>query len=132
LKSSGVRIIQGNKTGCQDETTVVTFCIPACEVPAKLTISGVINNQAVINWNTSGTFDLEWGIAGFTKGTGIKENGVSAFNYTITGLAESTSYDVYVRQNCTDTQSSWVKHTFSTISICPSGNVVLSSQEDVD
>ncbi|WP_051878738.1 T9SS type A sorting domain-containing protein [Chryseobacterium sp. FH1] len=132
LKGSGSRMIYGNGAGCESANAILASCTPACEVPANITTSNVISNKATINWTNSGTFDIEWGIAGFTQGTGTKQNGVSALNYTITGLTETTSYDVYVRQNCTENQSDWVKHTFSTISICPIGNVTLSSQKDVD
>ena len=133
LQSSGSRLIQGNKTGCQDVSTIIASCIPACEVPANIVSSNIISNKAKISWTSTGSaFDLEWGDEGFTQGTGTVQNGVSATNYMITGLTESTSYDVYIRQNCTTNQSDWVKYTFSTISVCPAGNIILSSQEEVD
>lgn len=133
LQGSGVRGISNNATGCEDANTIIASCTPACEVPADITSSNIISNKAKISWTSTGSaFDLEWGEVGFTQGTGTVQNGVSATNYTITGLTESTSYDVYVRQNCTADQSDWVKYTFSTISTCPTGEVILSSQEEVD
>lgn len=133
LQGSGVRGISNNATGCENPNTVIFSCTPACEVPADIVSSNIISNKAKISWTSTGSaFDLEWGEVGFTQGTGTVQNGVSATNYTITGLTESTSYDVYVRQNCTADQSDWVKYTFSTISVCPTGDVILSSQEEVD
>src|SRR5690606_18809305 len=50
-----------------------------------------------------------------------------------TGLEGNTAYDVYVRQNCTVNQSSWVKHTFTTIAACPSSyNLYFYSQGDIN
>src|SRR5690606_14947012 len=58
---------------------------------------------------------------------------VSALNYEITGLSASTSYDVYVRQDCTANQSDWVKVTFTTLPLaCPVGDVTLASQTQVN
>lgn len=133
LQGTGVRGISNNATGCENPNTVIASCNPACELPADVTSSNIISNKAKISWTSTGSaFDLEWGEVGFPQGTGTVQNGVSATNYTITGLTESTSYDVYVRQNCTADQRDWVKHTFSTISVCPTGDILLSSQEEVD
>src|SRR5690606_33857759 len=90
---------------------------------------------AKISWTSSGTtFDLVWGIEGFTPviGTENQQFGVSGLEYQITGLSESTTYDVWIRQNCSVNESDWVKHTFTTIQACPSGGVYLYSQQDIN
>src|SRR5690606_22616637 len=133
LQGSGYRVIEGNAIGCQDENAILSSCIFPCEEPTGITATNIVSDKAIINWASDGElFDLEWGTAGFTPGTGTTENGVSAFNYQITGLSATTSYDVYVRQNCTVNQSDWVKHTFTTIAQCPSGDVNLYSQTEVN
>lgn len=137
--STHPRTIFGNAIGCESITAVKSSCTP-CEAPTALTSTGVISNKATINWTSAGSvFDLEWGEKDFTPGTGTKQNGVSAKTYTITGLVESTSYDVYLRQDCTNKQSDWVKLTFTTLSVCPeaillsdSKVVFLGSQNEVN
>src|SRR5690606_11854728 len=136
LEGTGNRTISGNATGCQDDNAILANCpitaIP-CDVPENLTVSGIINNKATINWTNSGTFDLKWGAENFTEGNELgTANTISALNYNITGLIELTSYDVYVRQNCTANQSEWVKVTFNTIAQCPTGGVALYYQAAVN
>src|SRR5690606_19236089 len=136
LEGTGNRTISGNATGCQDDNAILANCpitaIP-CDVPENLTVSGIINNKATINWTNSGTFDLKWGAENFTDGNELgTANTISALNYQITGLIELTSYDVYVRQNCTANQSEWVKVTFNTIAQCPEGSVLFTSQAQVN
>src|SRR5690606_25772575 len=135
LQGSGLRTISGNAGDCISEAAVNAACNPAppCDAPANLTVSGIINNKATINWTNSGTFDLKWGAENFTDGNELgTANTISALNYQITGLIELTSYDVYVRQNCTANQSEWVKVTFNTIAQCPEGSVLFTSQAQVN
>lgn len=124
--------VRQNCTINQSDWVKYTFSTISCAVPAGITSSNIVSDKATLNWTNPGTFDLEWGTTGFAQGTGTAQNGVSASHYQITGLSASTSYDVYVRQNCTSNQSDWVKHTFSTISTCPSGNVLLRTQQEVN
>ena len=134
LQGSGPRTISLNAGDCISEAAVNAACNPAppCDAPANLTVSGIINNKATINWTNSGTFDLKWGAENFTDGNELgTANGVTELNYEITGLTANTAYDVYVRQNCDVNQSDWVKYTFSTTVQCPSGYVNLLSQTQV-
>lgn len=131
---SGYKYIANNATGCENQTVIATFCA-TCDAPTNITHLSV-SSACTINWTSSGnSFDIEWGTAGFKENSLPSletQNSVAAFNYTMTGLSASTSYDVYIRRNCTNIQSIWVKYTFSTLSVCPSGPVVLLSQADVD
>ena len=84
------------------------FCIsiPPCSPAINVSVSNVLSSSARISWSGTGTFILEYGPHGFIPGTAevagtggtIITPAVSA--QIITGLAFSTSYDVYVRQNC--------------------------------
>lgn len=57
------------------------------------------------SWNsTSSITSLEYGLYGFTPGTGTTVVGVTS-PYTITGLLPSTVYDVYLRNNCGTTET---------------------------
>src|SRR5690606_26344811 len=109
-----------------------TFSTIICGSPNGVSSSDITQNNATINWTTTGTFDLEWGTAGFTQGTGTSQNEVTALNYQITGLNLGTTYDVYVRQTCTTSHSIWIKHTFTTLGNCPSGLVTLYSMTDIN
>src|SRR5690606_32491292 len=137
LEGTGNRTISGNATGCQDDNAILANCpitaIP-CDVPENLTVSGIINNKATINWTNSGTFDLKWGAENFTDGNELgTANGVTALNYEIIGLTANTAYDVYVRQNCDVNQSDWAgPFSFTTLLQCPTGDIEFFSQADVD
>src|SRR5690606_16299287 len=77
--------------------------IPACPEPTGLAIANVTESSVDLSWVSSGSlFDIKWGVLGFdveTEGSLVSEVGNP---YTLTGLADSTSYDFYVRQNCGD------------------------------
>ena len=87
---------------------VVWEAIPACPSPTLLTIGGITTISADLSWTSSAsTFDIEYGPAGFTQGTGTTITGVSN-PYTLSGLTENTNYGFYVRANCAGpTQSTW-------------------------
>jgi len=92
--------------------------VPVCEVPVNITTSGVTQNKASINWTNTGTFDIEWGLSGYTQGGAGRlgnQNGISALSYEITGLSANTQYDVYIRKNCSVNQSTWEKKTITTL-----------------
>jgi hypothetical protein len=82
---------------------------PACPTPASVTANPVVFNGATINWgclSCTGSFIVEYGLTGFTPGTGatagaggtVISGAVSP--QAITGLSASTGYQVYVRQDC--------------------------------
>ena len=54
----------------------------------------------------SPTYTIEYGTAGFIQGTGTTISNISDTAYTITGLSPNTSYDWYVKKNCSGTSSS--------------------------
>lgn len=66
--------------------------------------------DAVLNWTTGGSsiWNIEWGPAGFTQGSGTTVT-VTSNPYTLTGLMTSTSYEYYVQDSCTNLgTSNWV------------------------
>ena len=78
-----------------------------CTVPTSLTATNIEQTTADLGWTNSGTlFDVEWGPQGFTQGTGT--SGTSTTNtYQVTGLSPMTTYDFYVRQDCSGDESYW-------------------------
>jgi len=92
-----------------------------CLEPQNITIAtGAI--AATVEWDSgSGNSDLIWGIAGFdplSEGTLVN---AASNPYTITGLDPSSSYDVYLRDNCgINGYSEWIGPiNFYTTIACP-------------
>ncbi len=86
---------------------VVVENVPVCAGAANLKADVATNNSASFSWQGSGSFIVEYGAPGFTPGTaatagigGTLGNTTNNF-FTLAGLSAATSYDVYVRQNCT-------------------------------
>ena len=81
---------------------ILVDLIPSCPKPKNLTATGATSSSIDLSWTEMGsasTWEIEYGPAGFTQGTGTVETATSN-PYTITGLNSSTMYDFYVRANC--------------------------------
>ncbi|MBP7389815.1 MAG: fibronectin type III domain-containing protein, partial [Chitinophagales bacterium] len=71
-----------------------------CATPLDLDATNITSSQADLSWTSSGTlFDIELGAFGFTP-TGNPTANDIANPHTYTGLAASTQYTYYVRQDC--------------------------------
>jgi hypothetical protein len=86
---------------CKKEDGTVTCNIPSFNV-------SVANYEVTVNLTSYGsgeTYDLEYGPAGFSKGSGT----VVSFSGTSTTFTVSAygSYDVYVRAKCGSTTTEW-------------------------
>ena len=104
--------------------------LPDCPVPTTLTATPA-SFSAVLGWTENGTattWDIEWGAAGFTQGTGTTITGV-ANPYTLTALQPSTPYDYYVRADCGEgSVSDWsVVRNFTTLAACPAPTVLTAT-----
>src|SRR5690606_12518394 len=63
----------------------VVEILPTCVEPTSLTVADTTSNSTVLGWISDGTtFDIEWGIAGFTPSETPTVSGV-ANNYALTG-----------------------------------------------
>ncbi|MDH4472882.1 MAG: T9SS type A sorting domain-containing protein [Fluviicola sp.] len=85
-----------------------TFYATICSVPTALSATNITSSSATLTW-TSGatTFDIEWGLPGFTPGTGIPVSNVSN-PYVLNQLAPTTTYSYYVRTDCgASSTSTW-------------------------
>jgi hypothetical protein len=90
----------------------VTSC-QTCPFPSQLVLDSISSDAALISWNGSGSdYQVNWGPAGFTQGSSS-----SSFDSTTTNgilvdsLAGNTSYDIYLRTNCSDSGdgfSGWI------------------------
>jgi hypothetical protein len=77
------------------------FYSAICEAPTNVFMISSNGNSATLGW--SGNADLwriQWGPVGFLPGTGIQIGNISENTRTITGLTPSTSYEFYIRAEC--------------------------------
>ena len=126
-------------TGTNGYVAAGTFTTTAlCTAPTAVTVSSITVNSASISFTGSGSFIVEYGLAGFTPGTGATAGtggaivSGTASPISISGLTSGTTYDVYVRQNCTGTSNGYstnsTKATFSTA--CTAGTIPYSENFD--
>ncbi|MBX9448978.1 MAG: T9SS type A sorting domain-containing protein [Taibaiella sp.] len=91
-----------------------------CTEPTDLSVDDITASGAEVTWSGTGTYILEYGLEGFTPGTGstagtggtIVDPATSP--YEISGLSSSTDYDVYLRTDCEETYSENVLISFTT------------------
>ena len=92
---------------------------PSCLPPSNGNATNISAGAADLNWTGNGTatlWDLEYGLSGFTLGTGTSVSGLGSTTYNLTGLSGNTTYDFYVRSDCGTEQSSWSgPYTFTTL-----------------
>lgn len=94
-----------NGTDFYDDVAIDDVVIqetPLCANPSTLVASNVTLTGADIAWVENGSatlWNIEYGVSGFTPGTGTVETGVTN-PYTLTGLNNSTTYDIYVQADC--------------------------------
>lgn len=80
-----------------------------CQNPEMIIVSNVQSNSADLAWTPRGdgsSWEVEYGPAGFSHGSGTTVTATTP-SITLTGLTESTAYDLYVRTICAQDQSSW-------------------------
>jgi len=77
--------------------------IPSCLAPTGLLTSNITNASIDLTWTdvaASGSSNIEYGVTGFTQGTGTVITGTTNTTENITGLIENTTYDFYVQSDC--------------------------------
>jgi hypothetical protein len=81
---------------------IVLESATGCLRPAGLASTASTITTATLTWLTggTGTYTLEYGPAGFVRGTGTVVPNLTAPPYTATGLTPGTTYDFYVTLNC--------------------------------
>lgn len=102
LSSAGYNMQQGSYL-CVDNLQLWPAPDTCSDVTGLTVVPGI--HDAVLSWgvnDTVGSFELEYGRAGFTQGTGtfVELTGTS---FSFEGLGADTEYDVYVRTLCSDT-----------------------------
>lgn len=96
-------------TNVSDWSTTVDFTTERCQPVSGVTATAVDSATATVTWNPSsngsGSYEIEYGIAGFRQGNGTRVT-LSATTTTLNNLDDNTTYDVYVRAYCTATLTS--------------------------
>lgn len=82
---------------------------PSCIKPNELSLLNTSASSATIDWINGGIEEawiIEYGIAGFNLGEGMSLN-TDSHPYTIQNLESNTNYEVYVKSDCTESDSEW-------------------------
>ena len=93
-------------------TQIITFTTPdACVEPTGLSTGATTGTSIEVSWTSGGAteFDLQYGLSGFVLGTGTVSSNLTSNTQVVGNLANETSYDFYVRDNCgANGVSDWV------------------------
>lgn len=124
LPVTSVSLQSNDENATSDNITLVLtlhidFYSSSCPDPTTQTVANITTVSADLGWTESGTattWDIEWGPAGFTQGSGTMITGTTTNPHSLSGLSANTPYDWYVRADCGGgSYSNWVgPHTFTT------------------
>ena len=100
----------------------VNYACSECPYPINLNVSDIGEEEALFSWTSGGNpqgYNIEYGPAGFTPGTGILISNVFP-PYHFENLTAEHSYDAYVQAICEEnTASGWSSPiNFSTLIRC--------------
>jgi hypothetical protein len=86
----------------------VSITCSTCLTPTALNATNFTETSADLVWTSSaGTWDIEWGNAGFYQGSGNMIFGVNQNPYPLTGLIPGYYYSYYVRSYCGGSEFSY-------------------------
>ncbi|WP_447637810.1 fibronectin type III domain-containing protein [Flavobacterium microcysteis] len=103
----------------------VTTKASQCTGTTSVEIAQLYPNEIELFFTYSGTsqdhYEVEYGLAGFTLGTGTKvTTSPGNSSKTLTGIQASVVYDLYVRSYCISGEKTpYTKYTYTTINGCP-------------
>ncbi len=101
----------------------VADATPSCPQPINLTVDNIEASSATLGWTetgSAGSWNIEYGLAGFAQGSGEMITGVTETSYALTGLETGTAYEFYVQAACSsDDNSAWSgPFAFTTLVTC--------------
>ncbi|MFC0602940.1 fibronectin type III domain-containing protein [Winogradskyella pulchriflava] len=94
-----------------DDDDTVEACVEATNIRAN----NITTTSATISWddaNEAGSYTIEYGLSGFTVGSGTTVN-ASLTSTELLNLAPETTYDVYVQVDCSSNNSSLYSEVLS-------------------
>ncbi len=85
---------------------------PTCIKPTGITFDSITESSVNINWISNDTettqYTIEYGSQGFLLGSGTQNN-TNENTYAVTNLASDTTYDFYIRTECSNgNNSEWI------------------------
>jgi len=89
--------------GMVPSISTTTTTPPSCAPASGITSMYVSATEADIMWMSgSSTFNIEWGMAGFTQGSGTMITGFNQASgaLNLSGLVLGSSYDVHIQTDC--------------------------------
>ncbi|HOY38981.1 MAG TPA: fibronectin type III domain-containing protein, partial [Bacteroidales bacterium] len=112
---------------CDEENSTwvgpLSFSTPyGCQQITNISISNVSATSAFIDWVPSGSeesWNMEYGISGFTPGTGTIISGITESQYSLTDLLPNTTYDVRIQAYCGNVYGVSLWSNFSTFLTLP-------------
>jgi hypothetical protein len=96
---------------------------PTCPSPlsSSFGVANLTADSAEISWLQGGSelfWGVEWGVSGFSLGSGSYDTTSNFFAYPVTGLSPITSYDFYVKAICGAGDSSYWAGPFTFVTPC--------------
>ncbi|MFK8006229.1 MAG: fibronectin type III domain-containing protein [Saprospiraceae bacterium] len=100
-----------------------------CLAPPNVSVDNLTNSSADITWavsDSADTYNIEYGLAGFTLGTGTLTNTTDLF-LNLTSLMQNTEYQFYIQSDCGSGEMSNFAGPFSfmTLLSCPAPTNVM-------
>ena len=88
---------------------IVVEELSACPDPINVTAYAINDQDVTIAWTETGAtgYIAEYGLMGFTLGTGTQEMGVQD-SINLYGLNPATAYDIYLRADCGEDTGNWI------------------------
>ena len=84
----------------------------------NLSNSNTTSTSNQINWTgINSNYDIEYGLDGFTQGSGTLISNIPGFSYVINGLTPNTAYKYFIRPNCGNSFGGWRNSTFTTTTL---------------
>lgn len=79
------------------------FTLPSCPAPTQPAATNLTSSSLDLEWieiGSASTWNIEWGPAGFTLGSGTPVSLTTNNPYSFTNLSPVTQYDFYVQSDC--------------------------------
>lgn len=114
---------------------VTLYETPSCPSPINLSVLNVTETSADIQWTeigSAGQWNIEWGNAGFSLGSGTMVSNITTTTHSLSGLSSGVSYDFYVQSNCGAGDLSSFSGPFNFLTSVPGGTCASAFNIDVE
>jgi uncharacterized repeat protein (TIGR03806 family) len=94
---------------------------PVCNTVTNVSSNSITSNSAIITWNeldASVSYNIEYGVSGFTLGSGTTAI-VSIASIQLSALQANTTYDIYIQTECNSNSLSAYTNVYSFTTLEP-------------